>query len=533
MGLKPEVIKEQANINVSRNPITATVTDVEVDSGVGAVGIDPNKETFAQGIVGSQTATDALRSAMGNTPITPGVVNEVVLKYLYKTGPFELKYSFSNDVKLSGGTIPKNVVFTTKNANYIGLTNDGQTISVDVPKEIEETEDDSTTTDKEARNRNEKISRLFNSVGIKLGVKEPVVIYFRKNIRPILRRLKKQFPEYNINFSDQATRFDGEDVIVDNFITIKDILFENYTESVKQLKDLRLAKEAQKKDKKMGAVLDKEIEKENKKLLALIKPKLQKIFKEYTSSLTDEDMINFILSLDVFLEGLKGSELGYPQYKITFKDETLKEQEEEKIIEPPKEMLIHLNDDQDVIFISRKYPCTVSVDGKQTGQNTIFISDVTSPYVYKGGAKTSNNQQNLTGRTQTDKEETESYTLPIYNQLQDDKGKDFEVTMSVDIDPQVYLSQSNPHVGLLQKHEGELWKYKVKMLDNGFELDEIKTNQGQTTKVPGEAKLRFLFSRGTQKVQFGKRYQVTVLQDNNTLGKLNITLGKINRDSAF
>ena len=105
--------------------------------------------------------------------------------------------------------------------------------------------------------------------------------------------------------------------------------------------------------------------------------------------------------------------------------------------------------------------------------------------------------------------------------------------MSVDIDPQVYLSQANPHVGLLQKHEGELWKYKVKMLDNGFELDEIKTNQGQTTKVPGDAKLRFLFSRGTQKVQFGKRYQVTVLQDNNTLGKLNITLGKINRDSAF
>ena len=33
-------------------------------------------------------------------------------------------------------------------------------------------------------------------------------------------------------------------------------------------------------------------------------------------------------------------------------------------------------------------------------------------------------------------------------------------------------------------------------------------------------------------VEFGKKYQVTVLQDNNTLGKLNITIGEIKKETS-
>ena len=40
--------------------------------------------------------------------------------------------------------------------------------------------------------------------------------------------------------------------------------------------DLKAAKETQKKDKKMGTILDKEIEKEKKKLVQIIKPKFKK-----------------------------------------------------------------------------------------------------------------------------------------------------------------------------------------------------------------------------------------------------------------
>ena len=104
--------------------------------------------------------------------------------------------------------------------------------------------------------------------------------------------------------------------------------------------------------------------------------------------------------------------------------------------------------------------------------------------------------------------------------------------MSIDIDPQVYLNQNNEHVGNLRKHEGDIWKYRVRMMDNGFEVMDIKTSQGETVKLPSDAKIRMLFSRGTEKVFFDKKYQVTVLQDNNTLGKLNLTVGDISRETS-
>lgn len=529
MGLEPINLSEQTQLDVSKNPITATVTDVSVDGETGTAGFNQGIEDFSQGFVGAETSLDAVRQGIGVTPISQGIVNEIVLDYHYKTGPFILKYSFSNDIKLPTGVIPKNTTFTTKNANYVGLTDKGQTISVETPTPVE-VEDDKTN---ENRNRNKKIVDLFNTVNIKLGLKDPFVLYFRKNIRPILRRIKKELPEYGLNFKDQATKWEGDQVVTENFITIKDILLENYTESLKQLIDLNAAKEAQKKDKKMANVLDKEIEKEKKKLIGIIKPKFKKIFKEYTKDLTDDDLVNLITYFNVFLEGLKGSKLGYPQYNITFSEKKLNEEEEvdvEEVIETPKDMLIHLRDEQEVVFISRKYPCTVTIGGEQTGENTIFIMDATSRYIYKGGAKTTP-QGSTTGDTKT-KIENNFYTLPVYNQLQNDKGKSFDITMSIDIDPQVYLAKGNQHAALLQKHEGDLWKYKTNMLDNGFEIKEIKSSQGQTTKVPGDAKLRFLFSRGTENVEFGKKYQVTVLQDNNTLGKLNITIDKIKKETS-
>ena len=526
MGLDSIKLFEQTPINVSRNPVTATVTDASIDGESGTAGFNQGIEDFSQGFVGADTALDAVRRGMGVTPISQGIVNEVVLDYHYKTGPFTLKYSFSNDIKIPGGVIPKNTPFTTKNANYIGLTKEGQTISVETPTPVESKDD----TTNENRNRNKKIVDLFNTVNIKLGIKDPFVLYFRKNIRPILRRLKKEFPEHGINFTDQPTTWEGEEVVAENFLRIKNILLENYIESLKQLNDLNAAKNAQKKDKKMSAVLDKEIEKEKKKLISTLKPKLKKIFKENTKELTDDDMLNLVMNLSLFLEGLKGSKLGYPQYNITYTDKKLNEEEEVDVVEPPKNMLINLRDNQEVVFISRKYPCTVTIGEKQTGENTIFIIDATSRYIYKGGAKKTP-QGSQTGNTKTEIE-TDSYTLPIYNQLQNDKGKKFDVKMSIDIDPQVYLAKGNQYGALLQKHEGDLWKYKTSMLDNGFEISEIKSSQGQTTRVPGDAKLRFLFSRGTENVEFGKKYQVTVLQDNNTLGKLNITIGEIKKETS-
>ena len=522
MGLKPTYLSEQTPITVSKNPITSTITGVDVDSNAGSVGVNQGTETFAKGMEASMAATDALRKAIGDTPISQGLVNEVVLDYHYKTGPFTLKYSFSNDIKTPTGIIPKNTPFTTQGANYIGLTDQGQTISVDTPEMSEKTDDGDTTN---LRNRNKKIVDLFKSVGIMINANDEFVPHFRKSIRPILRRMKKQFPEYNIQFTDKPST----EITYENFIRIKDILVETYSESIKQLMDLNMAKDTQKKDKKMRNILDKEIEKEKKKLLGLVKPKFKKVFGKYVGVLTDDDLINLILFFNLFLEGLKED---YPQYRISFKEPILNEEEELEVeeIEVPKMMLIHLNDDQDVIFIGRKYPCTVSLDGKNTGQNTIHIMDVTSRYVYKGGAR----QQSSTGGGLSGKTDTLSddhYVLPIYNAIQDEKGKAFEVKMSIDIDPQTFLS-SNEYLSYLRKHAGDLWKYKVRMMDNGFELVEAKTSQGETIRMPSDAKLRMLFSRGTEKVFFDKKYKVTVLQDNNTLGTLNITVGEIKKETA-
>ena len=521
MGLKPTYLSEQTPITVNKNPITSTITGVDVDSNSGSVGVNQGTETFAKGMEASMAATDALRKAIGDTPISQGLVNEVVLDYHYKTGPFTLQYSFSNDIKTPKGMIPKNTPFTTQGANYMGLTDQGQTISVDTPEMSEKTDDGDTTN---LRNRNKKIVDLFKSVGIMINANDEFVPHFRKSIRPILRRMKKQFPEYNIQFTDKPST----EITYENFIRIKDILVETYSESIKQLMDLNTAKDAQKKDKKMRNILDKEIEKEKKKLLGLVKPKFKKVFGKYVGVLTDNDLINLILFFNMFLEGLKED---YPQYRISFKEPILNEEVEVEEIETPKMMLIHLNDDQDVIFIGRKYPCTVSLDGKNTGQNTIHIMDVTSRYVYKGGSRQQSSKGGgLSGKTDTLIDD--HYILPIYNALQDEKGKVFEVKMSIDIDPQTFLSTSNEYVGYLRKHAGDLWKYKVRMMDNGFELVEAKTSQGETIRMPSDAKLRMLFSRGTEKVFFDKKYKVTVLQDNNTLGTLNITVGEIKKETA-
>tara|TARA_R110001592_G_scaffold84174_4_gene249111 strand:- start:16969 stop:18558 length:1590 start_codon:yes stop_codon:yes gene_type:complete len=523
MGIETIELFEQTQVGVSKNPVTAKVTGVSVDSEVGTSSTNQGTEDFAQGYVDADGALGALRNAIGTTPISQGLVNEVVLDYHYKTGPFTLKYSFSNDVKTSTGVIPKNKTFTTKNANYIGLTDQGQTISVDMPDTIEKTDDDGDTTN--LRNRNKKIVDLFKSVDVIININDKFIPYFRKNIRPILRRLKSEFPEYGINFTDKPST----EIVYESFIRINNILIETYSESLKQLMDLKAAKETQKKDKKMGTILDKEIEKEKKKLVQIIKPKFKKVFGKNGDNLTDDDLVNLILSLNTFIKGLKED---YPQYRISFKENIIKEEDELEVekVEIPKTMLINLNNEQEVVFISRKYPCTVSIDDKVTGQNTIHIVDVTSRYVYKGGAKTTNQKGNVSGDTTTNTDG--HYVLPIYNALQDDKGKTFEVKMSIDIDPQVYLNQNNEHVGNLRKHEGDIWKYKVRMMDNGFEVIDIKTSQGETVKLPSDAKIRMLFSRGTEKVFFDKKYQVTVLQDNNTLGKLNLTVGDISRETS-
>ena len=95
------------------------------------------------------------------------------------------------------------------------------------------------------------------------------------NISGGVRRQKKEFSEYGINFTDQSSYEHEweEDVIKERFITIKDILLENYKESLKQLLDLNAAKESQKKDKQMGVILDKEIEKEKEEILEKLKSK--------------------------------------------------------------------------------------------------------------------------------------------------------------------------------------------------------------------------------------------------------------------
>ena len=515
MGLSSHSLAEQNQPNISKNPITATVTGVSIDSNAGTTGVNQGVEDFSQGFVGADTALDAVRQGIGVTPISQGIVNEIVLDYHYKTGPFTLKYSFSNDIKIPGGVIPKNTSFTTKNANYIGLTKEGQTISVETPTPVESSDSNDTG------NRNKKIVDLFKSVGITISLSSTFVTYFRKNIRPILRRIKKELPEYRLQFIDQPTT----ELVTDSFIRIKDILLESYNENLKQLKDLIAAKDGQKKDKKMTGILEKEIEKEKKKLLTIVKPKFKKIFKDNIRELTDNDIVSLISSFEVFLQGLKED---YPQYKINFNENQLKEEEDVET-KTPKDMLIHLDDKQDIIFISRKYPCTVSIDGKQTGQNTINIMDVTSRYVYKGGAKQKTTQGGASGNTKT---EEEFYTLPIYNQLQNDKGKLFDVSMSVDIDPQVYLAQHNEHASLLRKHEGDLWKYKIKMMDNGFELVDIKTSQGETIRLPAEAQLRMLFPRETEKIEFGKQYRVTVLQNNDNIGKLYITVDDVKKQTS-
>ena len=358
--------------------------------------LDPEKGTTPGGIdvtAAASSAVDAAagvtagRELIGNTPISQGFINHMVLKYFDGTEAFGLTYSFSKDIIIGEGNIQADKSFSTKNATYVGSTN---TIFVDSPKpEGGEKKDDDkvvtgdTYTTKGSRNK--KIVDLFNQVGVNLDIKDPLVIYFRKNIRPVLRRLKKEFPEYKINFTDQSTKLDTEEGIVKehHFLNIKNILLEGYKETLTQLMKLKAAKNSMKKDKKMVAVLDQQIQKERKNLLDIIKPKIQKIFKENSKSLQDEDMVRFVIYLNAFLSKLKKD---YPQYNINYGELMLKEELE---IVRENEMSIILAKDLKELWIGRTYPCTVKVGEIDTGNNNVTIVDVNSRFVNKGGATTS------------------------------------------------------------------------------------------------------------------------------------------------
>ena len=78
MGIETIELFEQTQVGVSKNPVTAKVTGVSVDSEVGTSSTNQGTEDFAQGYVDADGALGALRNAIGTTPISQGLVNEVV-----------------------------------------------------------------------------------------------------------------------------------------------------------------------------------------------------------------------------------------------------------------------------------------------------------------------------------------------------------------------------------------------------------------------------------------------------------------------
>ena len=90
---------------------------------------------------------------MGTTPISQGYINRVVLEYLNGTGPFGLTYSFSKDVVEGNDIYKSSDIFSTKNAEYFGVTSAGNAIIVDAPTAEEiETDDKEEEIEKKEEN---------------------------------------------------------------------------------------------------------------------------------------------------------------------------------------------------------------------------------------------------------------------------------------------------------------------------------------------------------------------------------------------
>ena len=526
MGVKTKPINEQ--------PDRQAGTSVE---------INPNTERFAQGYVGASQLQGKMDKSLGWQPLDQGYVNRVVLELLQGTGrKFGFTYLFLNEVKTKDATIKANTKYESKDAQYLGTTQEGNTIIVPAP-ETEETEENEEK-EKQDYNRNKKIVEMFKLIGKTFNTTDPFVPYFRKNIRPVLRRLKKEFPEYKVDFLDQATKWEGEEVVVDHFITTNSILIEGYKDNIKQLKDLEAAKIAQKKDPKMVKDLENQIKKEKQALLRLIKPKFSRIYLSQANNFTDEDMINHALYMDIFLERLKKD---YPQYKINYGgldlteetievgklgDETKVEKEETN----PKTLTINLRKEQLEVYLHRTYPCTVSIDGEYAGENQIKIIDIESEFAftktYKGMGKGKGQGQG----NEKKKEEGEGYTFPRTG-ISNEKGKTFSVTMSINNDPLTIFRQGQTAHSYLRKHASPA-KYTVVMMDNGFQLVDLDASvHGQEQEFPqdNDNRIRFLFG-DREGVDFGNRYSPTVISGNETESafgqKLDITIDNIKPKTA-
>lgn len=518
MGLKPNHLHERAPITVDQNVVTKGINNVSVDSERGTVGGELG-DKFAQSYVGADIAMDTVRKAIGNTPISDGIVNEIVFNYHDGTGEFTLSYSFNEDIVYSGITIEKGSVHTTTNAEYNGLNGQGHELIIGDIKTGGNTNDEYENPD----NRNKGIVKLFKSINIPLDGNPEFVEYFRKNIRPILRRMKQEFPEYKINFTDKPMT----ELLENDFITVGNILIEGYIDSLKHLNKLKASIEFHKKDGNMVTVLKQQMKDSQEELLKLIRPKVKKVFGKMESTLPDGDVIDFVVYLGDFLEGLKKD---YPQYRISFDGGVLKEEDviDVEIKDTHTNMSIIFNKELDSIFIGRSYPCTVGVGGV-VSENVINIIDAKSNYINKGS---NTNRGTDKGNNKKDEEGLERYKLPEFNELQDDKGKTFKVKMSIDIDPMIYLSQSNEHSNKFKKHS-DMWSYQVKMLDNGFEVVGYDSKRGEKQNFPNDSKLRMLFSRGIKEVVFGKSYQMSVLQNGDKIGSLNVTIGEIKRKTSI
>ncbi len=498
-------------------------------------GTKPSSKVADQGLqdlVGAEAAVAAGRELMGTTPISQGYINRVVLKYLDGTGPFGLTYSFSKDI-VEGNTVYKSSdIFSTKNAEYFGVTSVGNAIIVDAPtsEEIETDDKEEEIEKKEEDNRNKRLTQIFKKIGINFDHKDPFIVYFRKGIRPILRRLKTEFPEYNIEFLDQATNVGVEDVIVDGFLTTKSILFEEYKDSMRHLMDLHKGKKEYSKDKKMVGILDGEIEKEKKKLLKIVKPRFKKVFKKYFTSLDDDKLLRLGMYLSTFLSGLKKD---YPQYNINYGQMRVTEQEEKEVT--PEKLSIILEQNVTEVWIGRRYPCKVKVGEGKEANNTIKILDVDSEYVFKGGT-TSKKGPGGGGegnkcpegkvwneKTKKCEEKQGSYTFPSGLTNRQDKGKKFWVTMEITTSPANYLKQGF-ETDVLQPHNS--FVYVVEMLFNGFEFERINSSAFPNQNFEGK-QIRFIFEDDVDEVDFGKEYQIEVKKENESLGYLNIIVTDI------
>ena len=530
MGVKPKLIKEQPDRQVG--------TSVAVDS---------STENLAQGYVGASNIQGKVDQAMGSTAIDQGYVNHVVLELLQGTGrKFGFTYSFVNDVKLPNLLIKKKTKYTSDDAQYLGTTSDGNTIVVPAP-ESEESKDKKEVETNDY-NRNKKIVELFKLMGIEFNTSDSFIEYFRKGPRQILRRLKKEFPEYRITFLDRpSTEAEEELVVSETFFSTKSFLIEGYKESIKQLRDLEVGKQSYQKDPKMLKVLEGQLKKEKKELLRIIKPKFNKVYLSSANNLTDDNMINHALYMDSFLDKM---EEDYPQYKIKHGGLDLTEEtksievgrigtqkngDKEEVI-TPKTLTINLRKEQLEIYLHRTYPCTVSVDGENAGENEIKIIDIESEFTFtKEYSGTSSGRGS--GEKNKDKKEGEyDYVFPR-DGVSTDKGKEFAVNMTINNDPLTVFTDGDTAHTYLRQHN-QTAKYTVTMLDNGFQLVDLDASVfGRVQKYPqeNEDRIRFLFGK-SEGITYDKTYSPTVLSGNEALSsfgqKLDVTIYNIKSKTA-